>query len=411
MPWINLATETNGACKVCCFAHSDSFIKGQDNKPLFFQRDGVEEIFNSDYVTEVRRKMLAGEEVRDCAYCNEQRSKGLAPVQDQFNSTYFDEDFAAKLEYSRKNAGKVAGVPALLDVRSGNLCNLKCNSCWSLSSSRLYQEHREGAEGKIEGLPPFLKNLWTKQLATAEGNDFNWTQSKRYIENVRLCGASLKRVYFAGGEPMLQPLVKETLEELLNLGRRDLTIALNTNLTHLDEEFLALLGEFARVEISGSIDGFGGATEYLRFPSKWPVVSENLRTLQRRFGGVSISYLVQLANVFSLVKLVRWLESEELLRSVPIYPNFLHGPEYLRVDHLPASLRSEAYAVLESACGDGQLGEQHRNALRQVMIQLKAPMHPESTMRLKQFRQYTEFMDKRRGLNFREAFPKMGSLL
>ena len=47
MPWTNLATETNGKCKICCVVMTNKYIKKSDESDFHIQSDPIEDIWNS----------------------------------------------------------------------------------------------------------------------------------------------------------------------------------------------------------------------------------------------------------------------------------------------------------------------------------------------------------------------------
>lgn len=416
MPWVNLATETDGRCKLCCLVMTEKYIKKDDGGDFRLQKDSIEEIYNSAYMRDVRTKMLRGETVPDCAYCDIQERQGGKDYPSSrrvYNQQWLDKGLKKQILESEKNQGHVKSLPISLEPRPGTLCNLACGSCWSLSSSKVHKERRDLLADTSEPTPEFLRGLWERETKLASEGDFSWSESPRYLENFRKCSPGLKRIYFTGGEPTLIKSNIQMLKEMKANGNTDLLVSFTTNLTYLNEDLLELLPSFKRVEIWGSIDGFSSANEYIRYPSKWPDVVENLYKLVHLGGniGIALSSVLQIGNIFSLMDLIRWLNSDPALHPIHLWPTLLRDPAYLRMDILPDPIRQEALEELNELMNDRNLRPSLQSALEKIRHFLLSPPDESSEKNLEEFRRYTRYIDKKRGTDFTAVFPRMASLL
>src|SRR5262249_16150554 len=93
--------------------------------------------------------------------------------------------------------------------------------------------------------------------------------------------ANLKRLYITGGEPLLMKRVIEIVDFLIESRNTDLTLEFSTNCTKINTEILRKLSKFRAVNLALSLDGFGDAHEYIRFPAKWYVIDRNIRRLRQ----------------------------------------------------------------------------------------------------------------------------------
>ena len=127
-PFINVHTNTDGRCKLCCHVYSEDYIQ-VDGKDAVLGKTDWNNIWNSQYMLDVRAKMLAGMQVKECKRCIEHEGKGL-----QSSRQWANENYRAPMLHSN---------PTHLELRLGNKCNLKCNSCWSVSSDQIYKERKK----------------------------------------------------------------------------------------------------------------------------------------------------------------------------------------------------------------------------------------------------------------------------
>src|SRR5690606_17734570 len=110
----------------------------------------------------------------------------------------------------------------------------------------------------------------------------------------------------------------------------------NTNVTHLPEELMSCWMHFKRVRVNASVDAVGPLNEYIRYPSKWPKVLQNLKVLDNLATKnphihVSIHTTVQMYNVLYLTDILEYFSSTfKSIRPLP-FANILDHPEYLNI--------------------------------------------------------------------------------
>ncbi|MBX2988519.1 MAG: twitch domain-containing radical SAM protein [Bdellovibrionaceae bacterium] len=409
MPWINLGTETNGKCKICCVV-SNNYIKKDDGSDYHIHHDPIEEIFNSGHVRNVRRQMLKGEWPEECAYCRKQDETGSPSPRHSYNSHGLNEKILREVEISRQHDGASPSLPLSLEPRPGTLCNLKCTTCWSLSSSKVFSERQSLLEDPSAELPAFLRDTWDYEVREAKSSDFRWAENAIYLENVRRCMPTLERIYFTGGEPTLIASNRLLLRELLAQGRNDVLISFTTNLTVMDEELLRLAKRFKRLEVTGSIDAHGEANEYIRYPTRFADVSRNIDRWMAEGVSLTLMSVVQIANLESFVRLLQWLAIDRPYGHLNVMPTLLQNPAWLRPELLPQDLKRRAFGLVDEALNDPRLSEHNRHRLKHVREQILHE-HPEAEHLRGQFRSYTRILDKARGTCFEKTFPHLASLM
>ena len=224
--------------------------------------------------------------------------------------------------------------------------------------------------------------------------------------------ADLEKALFYGGEPTIIKSNLAVLRQMIDAGKTDLLVSFTTNLQLLKPEILDLVKHFSRVEITGSIDGLGQVNDYIRYPSKWQAVSENLLKLHEMYPQIflSIIYVVQVANIFSFVDLIRWIARTMPDRQVQVMPTMLQNPPYLRPDILTDSLRSKSLDYIDSALTDPSIVQRNKDYLQDVRSQI-ARVHPDAVVLRQKFRQYTAYLDRTRKTDFLQTFPDLRELV
>ncbi len=155
-------------------------------------------------------------------------------------------------------------LPQSLELRLGNFCNLRCNSCWSLSSDRIANE-RYKILASDKGMPYWLRKEWEDEQKLTATADWNWWMDPKFDDTIRKLAPGLRRLYLTGGEPTLIKRNIEIMQMILDAGNRDCYVALTTNLTNYNEIFFQTLSCFRNGEFQISIDHTYDKNHYIRY--------------------------------------------------------------------------------------------------------------------------------------------------
>ena len=132
LPFIHFATSVNGEVRLCCKVPVSESIKIDNNKATLATHS-IEDFWYSDYMNNVREQMILGQPVKDCKQCYYEDSINLKSKRLNENEYYSD-------RYGKEGLAKKISLkpnmPIYLDLRLGNLCNLKCRMCSTQYSSQ-----------------------------------------------------------------------------------------------------------------------------------------------------------------------------------------------------------------------------------------------------------------------------------
>jgi organic radical activating enzyme len=213
---------------------------------------------------------------------------------------------------------------AVLDLKLGNLCDLKCVMCWGENSSQLLTEYKLHKE-KFDNLEP--DNTYRPNLSA----DFRWPLSNEFKLFINRFKNNLRTVKFTGGEPTVVPYVAEFLENIEH--PEDLkTVEIITNANSYNKRMFDVLTRFKIVNITISIDGIGNDNEMIRFNSNWKQINENIMRYKAMPNVlVKINHVLQAFSVKTLIPVVQWCESMQLPMAITI----LDQPRKLRLNTIP----------------------------------------------------------------------------
>ena len=273
---------------------------------LHMNNDSLQKAWNSDYMKEARLKMKNGEVLKACTKCIEQEERGYKSMR---NDQHKEENL------SRVNHdGSMDILPHSMELHFGNVCNLKCKMCGQEYSNQIGKEILQIGNKDKDFLDWVYKqsgnvNNWTNNLSV----EYTWFQNtktkNRLLEYV---SKNITMLTVIGGEPTVIPEFYELLDYCYkNNTLKDKDITIVTNLTNTNPKMTQWLPEMKRWCIWASLDGIGPTTEYIRYPSNFKKVTENLyyykKLLNKHGNGlITFSPAVQLLNIHQLDEMLKW---------------------------------------------------------------------------------------------------------
>lgn len=311
LPFIHLATTTEGTCRLCCKVSKHDVILKNDGTPFNVNKDSINEIWNSDHYNSIRNKILQNEKLPECKTCfkeeeiyysewSEHKKDELPSKRRKENQKWLHRE-KTKLNDTWDN---IIHKPSIryFDIRLSNLCNLKCRMCWPHFSSQISKEQTQFAK---EGLPTWYNKYEVEEWDTQR----LWNGIDQNLINI-------EEISFVGGEPTLHDEIYELLEKLVETGQsKNIRLKFTTNLTNIQNRMLDYMTNFKNVIINGSLDGVEEANNYIRFPSDWNTVESNIDKLLNLRGekyekqsstSLTLTPVIQLYNIFNVGDMIRW---------------------------------------------------------------------------------------------------------
>jgi MoaA/NifB/PqqE/SkfB family radical SAM enzyme len=347
--------------------------------------------------------MIEGKEVEDCAPCYQTEEDGGKSLRQLVNSgaQYFfeasnDTQIIEKASAIVRDHDGNAPYPSALNLWLGNHCNLKCRMCNPAFSSQIASDvvHSKwwGEPAKSETVSCLIENP-------------DWSRNEKIIfDEIFEHVECLKQIQFFGGEPLLHPMVTKVLEKLVETGHAaHITVYISTNGTVYSKRLSTLLRNFLSVLVGFSLDGVGKLQEYIRTPSKWSLVSQNILDFQKDKVPISIQSTVQTYNIFGLLDLARWCGQNEILFQL----NVLYAPDFLSLDLLPQNIINEALKEwLEYS--ENECTEDNRESVETVIAALRRPRPDSRSLEILQdkFIRFTNDLDHSRHQSFAATCPK-----
>lgn len=268
-------------------------------------------ITSDSEVKQIQSKLLAGEKVAHCTKCYNWETQGsISPRIKETIGLLKNNRMLSVLEQSADDLSQATILS--YDIRFDNRCNLACIGCNPKESS-----------------------LWARQTKTTV--KFN-QDTHLDFEKV----ASGEKIYFAGGEPLINEKVYQLLK-LISQKEHQPEIVINSNIANIKPKFYDLFKKLKKLSITVSLDGAGSVNEYHRWPLQWNKFLANLTTINKMGIYVSWNTVVDSVSVWGLAQMV---EIESLTRAWNI--RVLQGPKQLQLRNLKTTLKLMAREQIES---------------------------------------------------------------
>lgn len=335
-PFTHIATLTNGAVTPCCIANPYPNIN--------LDSVNITDAFNHPEVQLVRKKMLDGELVPNCAVCTDAELHGIESHRISSNRTF---KHMYNLDQTSFTSTKIDLANLItLDLRLGNTCNLQCIMCRPNESHKWYDDIVELSKHK---LPDIVLQDITYKL-DYNRNDYNWIHKKIFWDNIDSILPNIKELTFGGGEPFMLKEVKTLLQKAVNLGvSENIKLRFHTNGTYLTEQDFDLLNKFKVTELLFSIDGIDQTNYFLRYPADWNKIMTNFKISLSKGPKIQTLILCSLNSVsaFYLDELYYYFSSTVKINLNKILIGRVYNPRYLNPQTLDSKRKELIQTKLE----------------------------------------------------------------
>ena len=343
LPWVHLYSEPDGSVRPCCIslAEPGTVDRDADGEPyVIYSQGAIERAWNSQFMKELRQEMLAGKRPPACLRCFHTEDRGIRSYR-QFSNEEFADRIEEVIDGTSEDGFSPPDSIRSIDLRLGNLCNLRCRMCSPESSKAIIKEwaHLNGMDGDDARLQRLKRLDWFSK-------EDLWRGIEKHV-------SSIEKLHFTGGEPMIIPQVADFLERVVAMGyARNITLSFISNLTVLPRRMLALWPHFKSVRLVASVDGFGEVNSFIRHPSNWATIDRNLKELDGSYKQLNLSSLcinttVQVYNIFRLDALIEYLATTFSHVSQPAL-TLLTEPYHFNVRILPPGMKRLAAARLKN---------------------------------------------------------------
>lgn len=270
VPWTHTFISPQSERRMCCASREKAtwqrqyIDKADKASSEEYSPSTLEEHWNSDHMKDVRKRMLAGEKLPECAVCNE-NLLNLHTYRQYFNETLFP-DKVEEILTNTSEDGSTTMLPVSYDYRVSNLCNFKCRMCGEQLSSSWESEKRSSNTLNLK------REIWMRDENKPKIERFQTEVVENELWEAAKAGR-LQEIYWVGGEPLMYQIHWDLMQYLVDTNKaKDVVVRYNTNLSRVSRgntDLYSLLPHFKRVNLCASQDATGNIAEYIRTGLKW----------------------------------------------------------------------------------------------------------------------------------------------
>ena len=389
LPWVSLETSPIGTVRPCCLAEEE--IVDDAGHKFDLNTANFGSIQTSQYMQDLRQQFLDQKKPAACRKCWREESAGRTSKRmhtlDRLKHMIVDSEWTAN-----------AKPLMFLDLKLGNICNLKCRICGSWSSSTFATE-------ELADLPPDEDRKsnhhyhMLKQGAWPRENPTFWTEIDQVADQIQY-------IEFTGGEPFMIQEHFDLLQGLVDRGLAgQIEIHYNTNGTQWPEQAEEIWRHFKTVEIAFSIDDVGDRFEYQRTNAVWPEVCENIerfkemRTRNPRIR-LQVCTTVNVFNVYYIEQVANWIATQQFDF---VYWNMMHEAYYFSISTLPETAKQAIATTLQSA----QVDTKTKQEFAQIIdFMLRGVSLDGNILRMR-----VADLDRKRSQNLTQVQPELAALI
>jgi MoaA/NifB/PqqE/SkfB family radical SAM enzyme len=388
LPWVSLEASPIGTVRPCCLA--DDEILDNDGNKFELSTANFADIQNSNHMTALREEFLAGKKPQTCRKCwNEERGGRTSKRMHTLN----------RLKHTITDSEWTSDAKPLLflDLKLGNICNLKCRICGSWSSSKFAAEEISflPREEQKESFPYQMlrAGAWPRE------NQQFWNQIDSVLDDIRY-------IEFTGGEPFMIQEHFAMLQGMVDRGiAHQVEIHYNTNGTHYPEHAIEIWKHFKTVEIAFSIDDVAERFEYQRSNAEWTEVLKNFakfKKLKSTLPNIQLQccITVNVFNIRYIQHVAAWANFHEFDF---VYWNMMHDAWYFSIATLPDTAKTALTAYLNNCQPPAKFQEEFAH--------IRDFMNNGASTDGFMLRMKIEDLDRKRNQDFAQVCPEMARLI
>jgi len=350
-----------------------------------------QQYWTSEQLKGIQQNML--DNIRDdgCQICWKKEDRGFSSLRQHSNEIY-----AKELQDIKK--GKLPENPMYLDLRLGNLCNLKCRMCISEWSSQIAGEILENPNEDWIDTP-------TQKVIGLD--DDTWETIEKWIPYV-------KRVFMTGGEPTIIKRNMDYIDKIIESNyAKEVELIFTTNATNINQKFIDKSKVFKSVSFNVSIDAVGELANYIRNPSDWKTIENNMQKLYQAGMGVSFNTTIQWLNMTRLNEVFDYLKNCNIGFG-GVWFQLVTDPFYLDPIFAPKFMKQKCINDIEEFLLDPYLNdEKHNNIqsgqLKKSLIETKNFLinNVDNVQHVDEFLKRMEILDRLRNQNLFSVLPEL----
>jgi MoaA/NifB/PqqE/SkfB family radical SAM enzyme len=340
----------NGDYRACCWSEPGLPSDVYPDEAANFYKEPIEKVWNNSFFTNLRTDLATGVQNKTCNTCWKQEEAGEFSYRQKFDLDLKNEEKEKIINETLTTNGILSNTPKTIQIKIGNLCNLKCITCNQAASSLHEKEVLEWKKNNIK-LPSFLEWINSYEIDWDGINENTnleivYKNYKHGLENADL-------LQLIGGEPLVNPITNYIIERIIEDGyAHQLELYIISNLTTLNDKVLKHFSKFKQTIVSISWDHVeSNKFNYIRFPATYKHFRTNVERLLNKPNILpKISTTFSIFNIFDLEEIFDEFEKVSQQVSVHFDVNFVivDEPNYFSIRYLEKEQKQKIMEIVKS---------------------------------------------------------------
>ena len=383
LPWISIEATPMGTMRACCLTTNEI-------PDMNLKTHTLEDGFTSNYMVDLRSAFRDDKQPGQCRNCWREEDAGK-----KSKRQYMLEKFK-HIEVDWDNVKHGQGLQ-FLDLKLGNICNLKCRICGSWSSSKWAQEELDYSNDPDN----HIARKWLRDGQWPRKSKEFWTQLDEILSQV-------KYFEFTGGEPWMIKEHFDLLQRAVDRGfAKDIDVHYNTNTTQFPKD-PTIWRHFKHIQIAFSVDNTEERFEYERYGAKWNRANTNIKKVNALRDELNYPITTQLCttwnvqNIYYMDEVLTWAET---MNFNSIHFNLMHDPFEFSLSCIPSIAKSQVMLYLQKMQVKHSKYATDIIALKQIVVHAPNDTNPED------LHNKLRRTDLYRNQNFAQSHSKMAKAI
>lgn len=368
-PWTNVDISPQGVISPCCKFRWDRY----DSPPCDIRQNSFDDYRSHTVLKAIKQDFEQGQWPLGCDRCRIEEANNIESKR-QLDYTRWKEHYDV--------CDRTTWLTASLAF--GNTCNLTCITCGPDSSSRWQQEYF--LKHRVNILPHHF-------------------YKQNFVHDFLIHAPEIVHLDIPGGEPFLAGTLEQLdlLQHLVDSGRApSISLHYTTNTTVIpDQRWWDLWSHFKEIDLQISIDAVGNKNSYIRYPSDWGTIYNNIQHYQNQQNQLenfrmSVSHTVSAYNIYYLPEFLTWCVDQGLPKP---WLGRVHAPQEMRPSVWPYKAKRHIIDHLQSST--------HQDC--HIWAGLLA--NTDDSDYFSKFLETVQWHDAYRGLSFPQVFPELAPYL
>ena len=379
----------------------------QNGKLLDVSNSTIADAWNGDEMHSIRQAMLEGKQVSACYPCYQEEKSSSASLRLQESNGWLDwlPDQFTKAVNEHIETGKVNDITKM-DLRFSTLCNSMCRMCTPDISTNLARETT-----KIIAKDPGFKNVIFNYSPEWE-KETDYGLDSTFMADLQTHLQGVNKLFFLGGETTIIKSVTTLLQSCVDQGiAGNIDVQYSMNCTNTAPHHIELLGQFRSVQLTLSIDAYGGLNDYIRYPSHWSTIEKNVEELVKlpKPFWIVTSPVPMVYNMLHWHELMRFWSDVNENYAVDVFPCHLETPSYMKPNNLPHILLPLALKSLHDSlkmpiCQNNEVAVER---IKHLLYEITTNPIIEHT----QLKRHTDAQDLHRNMFLKDYVPDLAEAL